>query len=80
MWVYLGCGARLLQSSHIPGRRHRNRPAMATTCSGRADCRLAPRHGFDLASLTKVLFTTPTILHLVAQGRIGLPANLICGY
>jgi CubicO group peptidase (beta-lactamase class C family) len=27
---------------------------------------------FDLASLTKVLFTTPTILHLVAQGRIAL--------
>jgi CubicO group peptidase (beta-lactamase class C family) len=32
------------------------------------------RHGtwFDLASLTKVLFTTPAILRLVAQGRIGL--------
>jgi CubicO group peptidase (beta-lactamase class C family) len=27
---------------------------------------------FDLASLTKVLFTTPAILHLVAAGRIGL--------
>jgi len=27
---------------------------------------------FDLASLTKVLFTTPTILHLVAQGRMAL--------
>jgi CubicO group peptidase (beta-lactamase class C family) len=27
---------------------------------------------FDLASLTKVLFTTPTILDLVAQGRIAL--------
>ncbi len=27
---------------------------------------------FDLASLTKVLFTTPAILDLVAQGRIGL--------
>jgi CubicO group peptidase (beta-lactamase class C family) len=27
---------------------------------------------FDLASLTKVLFTTPTILHLVSQGRIAL--------
>jgi CubicO group peptidase (beta-lactamase class C family) len=27
---------------------------------------------FDLASLTKVLFTTPAILRLVAQGRIGL--------
>jgi CubicO group peptidase (beta-lactamase class C family) len=27
---------------------------------------------FDLASLTKVLFTTPAVLHLVAAGRIGL--------
>jgi CubicO group peptidase (beta-lactamase class C family) len=27
---------------------------------------------FDLASLTKVLFTTPTILHLVSQGHITL--------
>jgi len=27
---------------------------------------------FDLASLTKVLFTTPTILHLAAQGRLAL--------
>jgi CubicO group peptidase (beta-lactamase class C family) len=27
---------------------------------------------FDLASLTKVLFTTPAILRLVAEGRIGL--------
>ncbi|HET7881060.1 MAG TPA: serine hydrolase [Acetobacteraceae bacterium] len=27
---------------------------------------------FDLASLTKVLFTTPTILRLVAEGRIAL--------
>ena len=27
---------------------------------------------FDLASLTKVLFTTPAILRLVGQGRIGL--------
>ncbi len=35
----------------------------------------APMHRatwFDLASLTKVLFTTPTILHLVSQGRIAL--------
>ncbi len=31
---------------------------------------------FDLASLTKVLFTTPAILHLVAQGRIGLDDRL----
>ena len=31
---------------------------------------------FDLASLTKVLFTTPAILHLVAQGRIGLDDTL----
>ena len=31
---------------------------------------------FDLASLTKVLFTTPTILRLVAQGRIGLDDRL----
>jgi len=31
---------------------------------------------FDLASLTKVLFTTPTILNLVAQGRIGLDDGL----
>ena len=39
----------------------------------------APMHRgtwFDLASLTKVLFTTPTILHLVAQGRIGLDDRL----
>jgi CubicO group peptidase (beta-lactamase class C family) len=27
---------------------------------------------FDLASLTKVLFTTPTILHLVSQGHVTL--------
>ena len=32
---------------------------------------------FDLASLTKVLFTTPTILHLVARGRIALDDKLI---
>jgi CubicO group peptidase (beta-lactamase class C family) len=32
---------------------------------------------FDLASLTKVLFTTPAILHLVAQGRIALDDPLI---
>ncbi len=31
---------------------------------------------FDLASLTKVLFTTPAILDLVAQGRIGLDDGL----
>jgi CubicO group peptidase (beta-lactamase class C family) len=31
---------------------------------------------FDLASLTKVLFTTPTILQLVAQGRIALDDTL----
>ena len=32
---------------------------------------------FDLASLTKVLFTTPTILQLVTQGRIALDDTLI---
>jgi CubicO group peptidase (beta-lactamase class C family) len=31
---------------------------------------------FDLASLTKVLFTTPAILHLVAQARIALDDRL----
>ena len=31
---------------------------------------------FDLASLTKVLFTTPAVLHLVTQGRIGLDDEL----
>jgi len=31
---------------------------------------------FDLASLTKVLFTTPTILRLVAEGRIALDDTL----
>jgi CubicO group peptidase (beta-lactamase class C family) len=31
---------------------------------------------FDLASLTKVLFTTPAILRLVAQGRIALDDRL----
>ncbi len=31
---------------------------------------------FDLASLTKVLFTTPAILGLVAEGRIGLDNGL----
>jgi CubicO group peptidase (beta-lactamase class C family) len=40
----------------------------------------APLHRgtwFDLASLTKVLFTTPTVLHLAAQGRIALDDKLI---
>lgn len=32
---------------------------------------------FDLASLTKVLFTTPTILRLIAQGRIALDDPLV---
>jgi CubicO group peptidase (beta-lactamase class C family) len=32
---------------------------------------------FDLASLTKVLFTTPVILHLAAQGRIALDDRLV---
>jgi len=32
---------------------------------------------FDLASLTKVLFTTPTIMRLTAQGRIALDDRLI---
>src|SRR5271166_2454472 len=32
---------------------------------------------FDLASLTKVLFTTPTIMHLAAQGRIALDDKLV---
>ncbi len=32
---------------------------------------------FDLASLTKVLFTTPKILELVTRGRIGLDDTLI---
>jgi CubicO group peptidase (beta-lactamase class C family) len=39
----------------------------------------APMHRdtwFDLASLTKVLFTTPTIMHLVARGRIALDDKL----
>ncbi len=31
---------------------------------------------FDLASLTKVLFTAPAILRLIAQGRIGLDDKL----
>ncbi len=34
------------------------------------------RTWFDLASLTKVLFTTPAILSLVAAGRIGLDDSL----
>jgi CubicO group peptidase (beta-lactamase class C family) len=37
---------------------------------------MRPAMWFDLASLTKVLFTTPTILHLVAQGRITLDDRL----
>jgi CubicO group peptidase (beta-lactamase class C family) len=39
----------------------------------------APMHRgtwFDLASLTKVLFTTPRLMHLVAQGRIALDDTL----
>jgi CubicO group peptidase (beta-lactamase class C family) len=32
---------------------------------------------FDLASLTKVLFTTPAVLQLVAQERIGLDDKLV---
>jgi CubicO group peptidase (beta-lactamase class C family) len=35
-----------------------------------------PAMWFDLASLTKVLFTTPTILHFVSQGGITLDAKL----
>ena len=37
---------------------------------------LHPSTWFDLASLTKVLFTTPTTLHFVAQGRIALDDKL----
>lgn len=37
-----------------------------------AEAPLARETLFDLASLTKVLFTTPAILHQVAAGRIGL--------
>ena len=37
-----------------------------------AEAPLARETFFDLASLTKVLFTTPAILHQVAAGRIGL--------
>ncbi len=37
---------------------------------------MQPGTWFDLASLTKVLFTTPAILHLVAEGRIGLDDRL----
>jgi CubicO group peptidase (beta-lactamase class C family) len=36
-----------------------------------------PGTWFDLASLTKVLFTTPSILRLVGEGRIGLDEPLI---
>ncbi len=32
---------------------------------------------FDLASLTKVLFTTPAVLRLVADGRVGLDDKLV---
>ncbi len=38
---------------------------------------LRPAMWFDLASLTKVLFTTPTILRLVSQGRIALDDPLV---
>jgi CubicO group peptidase (beta-lactamase class C family) len=40
--------------------------------------RVAMREGtvFDLASLTKVVFTTPAILRLVGEGRIGLDDRL----
>ncbi len=49
----------------------------AAAALGRAQCepQIAPMQRetwFDLASLTKVLFTTPTILRLVAGGRIAL--------
>lgn len=49
---------------------------------GQAQCEptsVAMRRGtwFDLASLTKVLFTTPTILRLVADGRIALDDALV---
>jgi CubicO group peptidase (beta-lactamase class C family) len=37
---------------------------------------LHPSTWFDLASLTKVLFTTPTILDFAAQGRIALDDKL----
>jgi CubicO group peptidase (beta-lactamase class C family) len=37
---------------------------------------MRPEMWFDLASLTKVLFTTPTILHLVSQGHITLDDKL----
>jgi CubicO group peptidase (beta-lactamase class C family) len=38
---------------------------------------MAENTWFDLASLTKVLFTTPQILELAAQGKIDLDAPLI---
>ena len=71
-------------SAHIPGAA----VGVVTTSGDRAvevfglaqrEPEAAPMHRgtwFDLASLTKVLFTTPQILHLVADGRIGLDDKL----
>jgi CubicO group peptidase (beta-lactamase class C family) len=71
-------------SAHIPGAAL----GIVTTTGDRAvevfglaqrEPEAVPMHRatwFDLASLTKVLFTTPQILHLVAHGRIGLDEKL----
>jgi CubicO group peptidase (beta-lactamase class C family) len=54
----------------------------AVKALGQAQCEpqstpMGRRTWFDLASLTKVLFATPTILRLVAHGRITLDDKLI---
>ena len=52
----------------------------ATLAAGKArigpDSAMAQGTWFDLASLTKVIFTTPAVLDLVAMGRIGLDSQL----
>jgi CubicO group peptidase (beta-lactamase class C family) len=45
-------------------------------CLEPARTALTPAHWFDLASLTKVLFTTPTILRLRDEGRLSLDDTL----
>ena len=54
------------------GGRPRRRASSASRSASRTAVPMRRDTWFDLASLTKVLFTTPAILRLAAQGRIAL--------